>query len=168
MHGIASFKYLYRLGNTMRRVIINTGYYDIAFTTELVFLGFDPRCVEDLFDACLQAGVVDGVIDAPSIFHQEIFDAHLEGFEASDELAVVVVLWSDGHCEEDSYVMRCVYVYLLDCGSSGISTFGRIHILSSSAELSDSFSSSAAMSMSSDGVPATDWWSSDASVAYAS
>ena len=98
----------------------------------------------------------------------ELFDAHLEGFEASDDLAVVVVLWSDGHCEEDSYVMRCVYVYLLDCGSSGIFTPGRIHILSSSAELSDSFSSSAATSMSSDGVPATDWWSSDASVAYAS
>ena len=35
----------------MRRVIINIGYYDIVFTTELVFLGSDPRCVEDLSDA---------------------------------------------------------------------------------------------------------------------
>ena len=45
-----------------------------------------------------------------------------------------------------------------------MSTFGRSHI----AELSDSSSPSPATSMSSDGVPATDWWSSDASVAYAS
>ena len=58
----------------MRRVIINTGYYDIAFTTELVFFGFDPRCVEDLFDAFLQAGVVDGVIDAPSFFIPSILN----------------------------------------------------------------------------------------------
>ena len=59
----------------MRRVIINIGYYDIAFTTELVFLGSDPRCVEDLGDAFLQAGVVDGVIDVPFFFHREFFDA---------------------------------------------------------------------------------------------
>ena len=59
----------------MRRVIINIGYYDIAFTTELVFLGFDPRGVEDLFDASLQAGVFDGVIDVPFVFHREFFDA---------------------------------------------------------------------------------------------
>ena len=75
----------------MRRVIINTGYYDIAFTTELVFLGFDPRGVEDLFDAFLQAGVVDGVIDVPTILQREAFDAFLEEEEASDDLAVVVV-----------------------------------------------------------------------------
>ena len=152
----------------MRRVIINIGYYDIAFTTELVFLGSDPRCVEDLGDAFLQAGVVDGVIDAPFFFHQEVFDAQLEGFEASHDLVVVVVFWSDGHCEGDSYVIRCVYVHLRDIGSPGVFTFGRSHILSSSAELSDSSSPSPATSMSSDGVPATDWWSSDASVAYAS
>ena len=33
VHGIARYrisKYLYRLGNTMRRVIINIGYYDIV------------------------------------------------------------------------------------------------------------------------------------------
>ena len=75
----------------MRRVIINIGYYDIAFTTELVFLGSDPRCVEDLGDALLQAGVVDGVIIVPFVFHQEALDAFLEGFEASDDLVVVVV-----------------------------------------------------------------------------
>ena len=40
----------------MRRVIINIGCYDIVYTTELVFLGSDPRCVEDLGDAFLQAG----------------------------------------------------------------------------------------------------------------
>ena len=55
----------------MRRVIINIGYYDIAFTTELVFLGSDPRCVEDLGDAFLQAGVIDRVIDGPVVFQQE-------------------------------------------------------------------------------------------------
>ena len=155
----------------MRRVIINIGYYDIVFTTELVFLGFDPRCVEDLFDASLQAGMFDGVIDAPIIFQQEAFDAFLEGFQASHDLVVVVVFWSDGHCEEDSYVIRCVCVHLRDIGSSGMFTFGRSHILSSSAELSDSSSSSlsSATSMSfSDGAPALDWWSSDASVSYAS
>ena len=75
----------------MRRVIINIGYYDIVFTTELVFLGFDPRCVEDLLDASLQAGVFDGVIGATFVFPQEALDAFLEGFEASDDLAVVVV-----------------------------------------------------------------------------
>ena len=75
----------------MRRVIINTGYCDIVFTTELVFLGSDPRCVEDLFDAFLQAGMFDGVIDAPFVFPLEAFDAFLEGFEASDDLVVVVV-----------------------------------------------------------------------------
>ena len=148
----------------MRRVIINIGYYYIAFTTDLVFLASDPRCVEDMSDAFLQAGVVDGVIDAPFIFHKEVFDAQLEGFEASHDLVVVVVFWSDGHCEEDSYVIRCVYVHLRDSGSSGMSTFGRSHI----AELSDSSSPSPATSMSSDGVSSTDWWSSDASVAYAS
>ena len=153
----------------MRRVIINIGYYDIAFTTELVFLGSDSRCVEDLGDASLQACVVDGVIDAPFVFQQEVFDAQLEGFEASHELVVVVVFWSAGHCEEDSYVIRCVYVHLRDIGSSGMFTFGRSHILSSSAELSDSSSPSPATSMSfSDGAPALDWWSSDASVSYAS
>ena len=153
----------------MRRVIINIGYYDIAFTTELVFLGSDSRCVEDLGDASLQACVVDGVIDAPFVFQQEVFDAQLEGFEASHELVVVVVFWSAGHCEEDSYVIRCVYVHLRDIGSSGMFTFGRSHILSSSAELSDSSSPSPATSMSfSDGAPALDWWSSDAPVSYAS
>lgn len=75
----------------MRRVIINIGYYDIVITTESVFLGFDPRVVEDLFDALLQAGVVDGVIDAPSFFMLEIVDADLEGFEARHDPAVVVV-----------------------------------------------------------------------------
>ena len=75
----------------MSRVIINIGYYDIVFTTELVFLGSDPRCVEDLFDASLQAGVFDGVIHGPIVFPQEALDAFLEGFEASDDLVVVVV-----------------------------------------------------------------------------
>ena len=75
----------------MRRVIINIGYYDIAFTTELVFLGSDPRCVEDLSDALLQAGEVDGVIIVPFVFHLEALDAFLEGFEASGDLVVVVV-----------------------------------------------------------------------------
>lgn len=59
----------------MRRVIINIGCYDIVDTTELVFLGSDSRCVEDLGDAFLQAGVVDGVIDGPFFFRQEVFDA---------------------------------------------------------------------------------------------
>ena len=49
--------------------------------------------VEDLGDAFLQAGVVDGVIDAPFFFHKEVFDAQLEGFEASHDLVVVVVFW---------------------------------------------------------------------------
>ena len=75
----------------MRRVIINIGYYDIVVTTELVFLGFDPRCVEDLSDALLQAGVVHGVIIVPILFHLEALDAFLEGFEASDDFVVVVV-----------------------------------------------------------------------------
>ena len=75
----------------MSRVIINIGYYDIVFTTDLVFIGFDPRCVEDLSDAVLQAGVVHGVIIVPIVFHLEALDAFLEGFEASDDLVVVVV-----------------------------------------------------------------------------
>ena len=79
------------IGNVVSRVIINIGYYDIVFTTDLVFICFDPRCVEDLGDASLQAGVVDGVIDGPFVFQQEAFDAYLEGFEASDDLVVVVV-----------------------------------------------------------------------------
>ena len=77
----------------MRRVIINISYYDIAFTTALVFVGSDPRWFEDVGDAPLQAGVVDGVVDAPVFFHQEVFDAQLEGFEASHDPAVVVVFW---------------------------------------------------------------------------
>ena len=75
----------------MRRVIINIGYYDIVFTTDLVFIGSDPRCVEDLSDAVLQAGVVHGVIIVPIVFHLEALDAFLEGFEASDDFVVVVV-----------------------------------------------------------------------------
>ena len=57
----------------------------------LVFLSPDSRCVEDMGDAPLQAGVVDGAIDGPVVFQQEAFDAYLEGFEASDDLVVVVV-----------------------------------------------------------------------------
>ena len=79
------------ISNVVMRVTINSGYYDIFGTTELVSVGSDPRCVEDLSDAPLQAGVVDGVIDAPVVFQQEALDAFLEGFEASDELVVVVV-----------------------------------------------------------------------------
>ena len=75
----------------MSRVIINIGYYDIVFTTDLVFIGSDPRCVEDLSDAVLQAGVVHGVIIVPIVFHLEALDAFLEGFEASDDFVVVVV-----------------------------------------------------------------------------
>ena len=51
------------ISNVVMTVTISSGYYDIMFTTELVCLGFDSRCVEDLGDAFLQAGVVDGVID---------------------------------------------------------------------------------------------------------
>ena len=42
-------------------------------------------------DALLQAGVVDGVFIVPIVFHLEALDAFLEGFEASDDLVVVVV-----------------------------------------------------------------------------
>ena len=79
------------IGNVVSRVIINIGYYDISFTTELVFIGSDSRCVEDLSDALLQAGEVDGVIIVPFVFHLEALDAFLEGFETSDDLVVVVV-----------------------------------------------------------------------------
>ena len=79
------------IGNVVSRVIINIGYYDISFTTELVFIGSDSRCVEDLSDALLQAGEVDGVIIVPFVSHLEALDAFLEGFETSDDLVVVVV-----------------------------------------------------------------------------
>ena len=79
------------IGNVVSRVIINIGCYDISFATELVCIGSDPRCVEDLSDALLQAGVVDGVFIVPIVFHLEALDAFLEGFEASDDLVVVVV-----------------------------------------------------------------------------
>ena len=102
------------ISNVVMRVTINSGYYDIFGTTELVSVGSDPRCVENLGDALLQAGVIDRVIDGPVVFQQEALDAFLEGFEASHDLVVVVVFWSDGHCEGDSYVIRCVYVHLRD------------------------------------------------------
>ena len=79
------------ISNVVMRVTINSGYYDIFVTTELVSVGSDPRCVENLGDALLQAGVIDRVVDGPVVFQQEALDAFLEGFEASDELVVVVV-----------------------------------------------------------------------------
>ena len=71
------------ISNVVMRVTINSGYYDIFVTTELVSVGSDPRCVENLGDAFLQAGVI-----RPSRVGSTymIPSAHISSFSVSNKL----------------------------------------------------------------------------------